>query len=513
MESIKFYKLVSPYPEDVTMNCKLTTGDIDDNFLAFKDNDISAATFDCENMVIDIIRNNGDKISVDISCVRDEFDEKLEEVVSGLTPQSIEIDLNGTLSDDGILTLNWTDTSGEHSTSISGFLCEDSPSGSVHDSTLHGAGTECNPLGISNVEKTGYYKAVNKLIPKDDLPHKENGSTSQHKSSDSSDETEIGYRVVHYEPFSMFGRLYSKDGLEAVKEALARELSAWRVPTQEDWDKLLTYADVCDDVISGDSVSIEDAQGEVCGKMLKSVNFWQGNENLDLYGFFATPSGYISASSANGISTMCAFWTDTEYEPGHNFIKGFTSYSDGVFQFFDTGDVWCSIRLVRDICGDYVSDSENILGNTYKVINFPELKQAWIAINLNFNSNSLSVSGESNCVLIDYDGNNDSSESGDDVINNRGLSDNDEVPITLYKCILSHWNGQYWESKQLNNGDKFNLIYTDGSDPSYRDTSDYYRIIECTCIEDEFGNQEIIFGTYYDWVEDVKRTVIDAGEY
>lgn len=503
MESIKFYKLVSPYPEDVTLNCKLTTADIDDNFLAFKDNDISAATFDCENMIIDIIRNNGDEISVDISCVRDEFDEKLEELVSGLTPQSIDIDLNGSLSDDGILTLNWTDTSGEHSTTISGFLCEDSQGGSVHDSTLHGAGTECNPLGISNVEKTGYYKAVNRVMPKEG-----NGSTSQHKSSDSSDEPEIGYRVVHYEPFSLFGRLYSKEGLEAVKEALARELSAWRVPTQEDWDKLLTYAGVCDDVISGDSVSIEDAQGEVCGKMLKSVDYWQGNENLDLYGFFATPSGCISASSANGISTMCGFWTDTEYEPGHNFIKGFTSDSDGVFQFFDTGDVWCSIRLVRDICGDYASDFENILGNTYKVINFPELKQAWIAINLNFDSNSLSVSGESNCVLIDYDR---EINGGDDIVT-KGVSDSNAT-ITLSKCILSHWNGQYWDSKQLNNGDKFNLITVGGGDLYHKGTSEYYRIIECTCIEDEFGNQEIIFGTYYDWVEDVKRMVIDAGEY
>ena len=58
MESIKFYKLVSPYPEDVTMNCKLTITDMDDNFLAFKDNDISAATFNAEELMINVIRNN-----------------------------------------------------------------------------------------------------------------------------------------------------------------------------------------------------------------------------------------------------------------------------------------------------------------------------------------------------------------------------------------------------------------------------------------------------------------------
>ena len=45
MNGLYFYKLVSPYPEDVTKNCKLTINEIDSNFLTLKDNDIKKAEF------------------------------------------------------------------------------------------------------------------------------------------------------------------------------------------------------------------------------------------------------------------------------------------------------------------------------------------------------------------------------------------------------------------------------------------------------------------------------------
>ena len=85
MESIKFYKLVSPYPEDVTMNCKLTMTDMDDNFLAFKDNDISAATFNAEELMINVIRNNGEEINIDISDIKDNIHEQITSEISGIT--------------------------------------------------------------------------------------------------------------------------------------------------------------------------------------------------------------------------------------------------------------------------------------------------------------------------------------------------------------------------------------------------------------------------------------------
>ena len=48
-ESLYFYKLVSPYKEDVTKNCKLTINEVDSNFLTLKDNDIKSADFDRES--------------------------------------------------------------------------------------------------------------------------------------------------------------------------------------------------------------------------------------------------------------------------------------------------------------------------------------------------------------------------------------------------------------------------------------------------------------------------------
>ena len=59
MEKITFYKLQSPYPEDVTKDCKLTMPEIDENFLTLKDNDIKEATYNENEMSITIIKNNG----------------------------------------------------------------------------------------------------------------------------------------------------------------------------------------------------------------------------------------------------------------------------------------------------------------------------------------------------------------------------------------------------------------------------------------------------------------------
>ena len=85
MKSIKYYKLVSPYPEDITKNCKLTMAEIDENFLAFKDNDISAATYNTSGMTINIIRNNGEEINLDISSLNDNIETEVKKQLSGIS--------------------------------------------------------------------------------------------------------------------------------------------------------------------------------------------------------------------------------------------------------------------------------------------------------------------------------------------------------------------------------------------------------------------------------------------
>lgn len=72
MKGLYFYKLESPYSEDVTKNCKLAVNEIDSNFLTLKDQDIKSAEFDSEAKTLTLTKNNGEKIQVDMSFLWEE---------------------------------------------------------------------------------------------------------------------------------------------------------------------------------------------------------------------------------------------------------------------------------------------------------------------------------------------------------------------------------------------------------------------------------------------------------
>lgn len=454
-EIIKFYKLQSPYSEDITLNCKLTMSDMDDNFLAFKDNDIKSSSYNKDSMVISIIRNNGEKIELDISELGDDINNRIEAATSGLTHDSgstlIDIDINGELQDDGTLVLSWNGVSGESSTTISGFLTE---SQVKHNETLSGNLSEDNPLRISNIEKTGKYKSVLSIV--DELP---------------SENLSIGDRYITKHTISSFGRLYDKNGVEMIKNALLSEESLWRIPTKSDWDKLLNYADECEDGIH-DGDSIGEYVGNIAGKVLKSVDYWEGNENLDNFSFSVVPTGYVKDGILEGPGYDTKFWTDSDITLQTKYIKGFDSTHDNVLQDESkTGELY-SIRLVRTIGESYVSDKSNILGHDYDVINFADLNQAWIAVNLVYNP------GNEHSSQYEY--------SYDGIVKNR--------------YVLNHWNGKFWEKKELSGGDEVNV-------------SENNKVTTYTCVTDEFDNQELIKGLTYQINGNNKRLVIDAGWY
>ena len=62
MKGLTFYKLVSPYPEDITKNCGLLGTEIDENFFHLKEEDIRTAYW--ENDVLILERVDGDVIKV-----------------------------------------------------------------------------------------------------------------------------------------------------------------------------------------------------------------------------------------------------------------------------------------------------------------------------------------------------------------------------------------------------------------------------------------------------------------
>ena len=247
MESIIFAKLISPYPEDKTLNCPLKIENLDQNLLTLKDYDVKTASIDVSEMVISVERNNGDKINIDISEVKDQIENDIIKEISGTTGQC-EINLDCEISEDGTFTIYWTDCSGEHSTSVNGFV---EIIDLIHDNTLKGEGNPGNPLSIIETELTGQYKTINGVV--ETLPI----------------EQQAGDRYITKNKVSSFGRLYSIDAINLINEEL--EGTPWRIQTKDDWDRLLTFADVCDETIDGGEIG--EYQGDVCGKMLKSVEY------------------------------------------------------------------------------------------------------------------------------------------------------------------------------------------------------------------------------------------------
>ena len=147
-----YYKLVSPYSEDVTKNCKLSINEIDHNFFTLKEYDIKSAEFVREEKTLVLTRVNGEKLIV-----------PLKDVTYNLEVNT-ECDESGTT-----LTISYDGTEGKKTVTVANILTADNLMeiiGSdiltrvITDGTLKGNGTIDSPLGIAGVEKTGMYAPV-----------------------------------------------------------------------------------------------------------------------------------------------------------------------------------------------------------------------------------------------------------------------------------------------------------------------------------------------------------------
>ena len=571
MKSIKYYKLVSPYPEDITKNCKLTMAEIDENFLAFKDNDISAATYNTSGMTINIIRNNGEEINLDISSLNDNIETEVKKQLSGISEsisgitipdeyhyyigvsneetisqsvvdklelkdgrssilysventkdndyiwlllpepiqlnywlesgmaistydelQSIDIDgitynayrnlvkleenewnltivtkgsefdkyginfgvkdieLKGSVSEDGVLTLTWKNTSGETSTTISGFVTTENI---YHTSSINGNGSKENPLRIPNLLHTEYNIGVKAIV--DELP-KEN--------------LHNGDKYVTVNKHSNFGCLYNKQGMLTIVDELAKINSNWRVATKEDWDNLLNSIEACDEDRQHGGTDTNVVYGKIAGKALKSREFWTGNENLDKFGMNIFPTGLSNVQSElTSENEKAVFWCNTPYNENDCYIKEFNNDSDAVKQTVSDENKY-SIRLVADYHGEGLDGYVNLFGENYDVIVFRDINQMWISTNLDYYIDSL------RCDSFEYE--------------NATISN---------IHTLNHWNGEYWEKKELENGSVINV----GKNPieKYKvilNGNDTKIVLLSTTTTDESGNT---------------LTKIDSGEY
>ena len=477
MNGLYYYKLVSPYPEDVTKNCKLTINEIDSNFFNLKENDIKTAEFIRNEKTLVLTRYNGEKLIVLLDDVTYNLDVKKDCGEKGTT---LTITYDGkdgvkTVSVENILTMD----------NLMDVIGSDILTKVITDGTLKGNGTMTSPLGIAGVEKTGSLAPVKEVF---DLT---NGEKLPEKAK-------LGTRYITKEYVSDYGYLYNGAGVKKISDKLRKEFISentkkedepyvWRVPKKEDWDALLNSIEpkgvdscVCR---NHDSIDCHVDLGCIAGKMLKAEcgcynqpkcecssrkpgsgcedNFDEIDDDqivpeydpnspvgVDNYGMTILPTGYGTFNKTfarvghNDFGEKAYFWTDTELNvPGSKkpdgqdkYVKVFSCDKPTVYQVAECPDPYYSVRLVKDYDGSNYYDSEYIDGILYKTILFPEAGQIWLA------SNYADTEG-----LTPY-------EIGGQVPDY--INPSEEL---LYdrrvELFVNEWNGKYWEKRVINDGE------------------------------------------------------------
>ena len=303
--------------------------------------------------------------------------------------------------------------------------------------------------GIYNIiaTKTGTYAPVRDYIDITDtgkLPDSEN--------------LPKGYRVVTREREQRFGRLYTYDEVQVIKKALVDTGSKWRIPTKEDWDKMLNSIE--DEEFRNHNSIGEGYYGQSAAYALKGVdNLWVDGvpDNKDNYDFCVLPLGYadyrailLNGMDGNkdveGFGKCAAFWTDTKVSPDMEgspiFAKYFWHGSGKVMQQALAPQSRLSLRLVRDFEVGF-DEYEPVLGDYYHCgpVYAGEYDNhnasVWTLSNIN------TVVGGSDFGYI--------SNEWEDTI--------DSV-ISFY---INEWTGDRWLRHRMHEGDSVVVIDADGA--------------------------------------------------
>lgn len=458
-KGLYYYKLQSPYPEDVTKNCKLTINEIDSNFLSLKDEDIKSAVFDKESKAVILTRNDGDTIAVDLSDA------------------TYNLNVDKDCTDSGVtLTITFDGKNGQESFTINNIVTADTfknfiennvLSKVITDGTLKGDGTVTAPLGLNGTEKTGVLAPVKEVI---DLTNGRKLPTAAKK----------GTRYLTIEYINDYGYLYNVAALSKISNAAKADGKGWRVPSKADWDALLNSIEPCS-YANHETASCHAELGRYAGKYLKSECGWVGQEDcacastkpmngcelpstdnsyvdadddtvppqtvdtpkgIDKYGFGIFPSGYAMLDGYNRPSfrdykNTAIFWTTSHVYGDENqdiYVKKFDWNKSGVMQEAQCPTPYFSVRLVKDYDGSNYFDTEYIDGVAYKTVLMPKSKQVWLA------SNYAKKEG-----FIKYTEGGEVPEVVD--VNNGQVRDNRKV------MFINEWNGDYWEKRPMNEGE------------------------------------------------------------
>lgn len=480
-KGLYFYKLVSPYEEDVTKNCKLTVNEIDSNFLNLKDYDIEKAELDKDNLSVILTRKDGDKLVVDLKPILSGSVYDLEVIYENLSGDcrgsNVYVSYN-MLTEEGDMVAIKVPIKGLVTTeNIKDVIGDGKNFKVVSDGTLSGNGTMSSPLGISKTELDRPVIDEIDMTVGETLP----------------ENPKRGDRYVTKEYVSDYGYLYDYErGVASIKEMLEREGRGWRIPTKEDWDCLLNSLEPCE-YRNHNSAACHEWLGKYAGKKLKSTCGWsccpqencvcqntvpypgQVCENeevetpdidptvdddyiddaavnndiepeeieipdycgIDEFGMGILPAGTVSDRGAyQYFGQMGGFWTDSHLklcspyggvsiDDQDIYVKEFDCQKTGVYQKAICPQAYYSIRLVKDFTGDNSFDSEVIDGITYGTFLSTDCSLVWTTSN--FASNKY----------------------GAKPVNDGFVPDNRIV------YFINAWNGKEWEKRALTEGESF----------------------------------------------------------
>lgn len=469
MKGLTFYKLVSPYKEDVTKNCGLTGQEVDANFIHLKDEVIKNAYW--ENGVLVLQKYNDEILTV-----------------SGITEgMAKDLDIKYDSTNGSLIVTN----DGQE-TIITGFTTPSDFNATIYsDETLEGKGTPSCPLSISPLQKTGQYSPAIKLI-----------DTTKNEKLPNPKTLAVGDRYVTVESISDFGYLYDFNSVSKISSDLRDAASPWRVPTKEDWDNMLNAIEPRLEDRNHDKVTSNKQLGRFAGKFLKTYNYWKlennstsgctnpdcicgddctctncGNLNntlcsgnnysnainyeigcegkdpycaptcgeylpgttcppanpypnrgIDKYGFGAVPAGYGDDGCViEYFGERGWYWTASNSQCLNAYAKRFEYDKSTVYQEIISANYLLSLRLVKDYDGSNYNERESILGCDYSTVLMPSTtgKTIWTSTNIAFTNRYYNPVAPNNGIGLTY----------------------------TKKYFMNEWDGCRWKKNELKEGD------------------------------------------------------------
>lgn len=488
MPKLVLYKTQSPWIEDIVKECALTYGEVDNNFLELKGDEIESVILDTDEKTISFHKYK---------------DSVTEETWSTIDLKGLEY-VSDITYDTKSLVVTYSNGHRQE------FFVDLSALG-VHvstDNTLIGGGDHTAPLGANPASRTAFFRLSKDFI---DLTSGETLPTENVHEGDT---------YITIERANRAGRMYSRDlAMNVIRPILSTTHSEWRIPSKNDWDELLNIMeDSPQDMNHGETI-IDAELGYDAGRKLKSNEGWVIVEQphldtltcdcdyvtADAYNcnlLAIMPLGKYSNGAQEGISQKAYYLTTTHrmgsMSPHSVYLKNFQYDCNGVRQEESREDEYYFIRLVKDYTGNNYQEVEMIDGREYQctLITTDDGKYAkvWMLDNLDMfidgSIESIDTSEEQLFYTVNtwHDGAwyKTRMNEGDSVTFEKVLADTGSTAETLYTTYRLE-NGVLIDTESDNRRliDRIEKIEEDIASMDYSDSTEFNKYV--TSIQQQDG--------------------------